>query len=243
MVTLKPTVSESPASGAASAGASPSEADAGSTDAAAPPVNVAVGSANVSGNLNTVVVLGDSISTGFQTSVQDSWPNVLVQDFARLGENLTLYNAAENGAGYLVPGSGGLTFSEQARAVVPEAQIVVVYGTENDIGEDVSQIPGEMAKVASYVRARAPQATLLFVGPASYTTEVDPDLLTIRDQIRDGAAALGDTFIDPIAQEWIMGAKAELIGPDGDHPTVLGHQYLAQKFEDILLPYLRKPEG
>lgn len=187
----------------------------------------------------TVVVIGDSISTGYQTSAEDAWPTRLQQKLSAEGNPITLVNAAENGAGYLVEGDGGKTFEQQAATAVPsQAQLVVVYGSENDIGADLGQISAQVENTATAVKAKAPQATLLFVGPAAYGSDVDPDLLSIRDQIKAGAQGVGAEFVDPIEEHWIMDDKADLIGPDGDHPTVAGHVYLEQKFEALVTPLL-----
>lgn len=167
------------------------------------------------------LVIGESISTGYQTSVEDSWPNLLVQDFDRVGEPVTVINAAENGAGYLVPGAEGRTFDEQAKAsVTSETAVVVVYGSENDIGEDLSKISDKVQLTAANLREQAPDAKLVFVGPASYDAEVDPELLAIRDQIQSGAQEASVEFVDPISDQWIMGKRDELIGPDGDPPVL-----------------------
>ncbi len=187
----------------------------------------------------TVVVIGDSISTGYQTSAEDAWPTRLEQKMTAQGIPLTLINAAEDGAGYLVEGSGGKTFQQQAEASVPSnANAVIVYGSENDIGYQLGKINLEVEATAAAVKQRAPQADLLVVGPASYSSEVNPDLLTIRDQIKQGAQSAGADFIDPIAERWIMDDESELIGPDGDHPSIEGHIYLEQKFEALLQPLL-----
>lgn len=205
-----------------------------------PAVPAQVGTAGYSATEGAVVVvIGDSISTGYQTSVEDSWPNLLMQDFDRAGFPVTVVNAAENGAGYLVPGGEGMTFEEQARSSVPpDADVVLVYGSENDIGEDVAQISSKVEAISAAVRELAPEAKVVFVGPASYDPDVDPDLTAIRDQIAQGAESAGAAFVDPIQEQWIMGDREDLIGPDGDHPSVAGHVYLSQKFETIVAPLL-----
>ncbi|MCW1249306.1 SGNH/GDSL hydrolase family protein [Acaricomes phytoseiuli] len=187
-----------------------------------------------------IVLIGDSISTGFQTSIADSWPNVLVQEQADEGSPVRLRNAAENGAGYLVPGEYGRDFGEQASsALSPDASVVLVYGSENDIGMDLSDIPEQMKQIAEEVSQRAPAVKLVFVGPASYSEDVDPELQAVRDEIAQGAQNLDALFLDPIEEGWIMGREDELIGPDGTHPSVAGHQYLAKKFEALLEPLLQ----
>jgi lysophospholipase L1-like esterase len=56
----------------------------------------------------------------------------------------------------------------------------------------------------------------------------------VRDIASREAAAVGATFVDPIADRWFADAPA-LIGGDGIHPTDDGHRLMAQKLE----PYLR----
>lgn len=210
--------------------AAPEEA----TGAPKPPLLIGNGSES-----RPVVLLGDSISTGYQTSVEESWPSILVRDLAQAGRPVSVLNAAQNGAGYLVPGEYGDTFEQQAvEAVRPGTSVVLVYGSENDIGQDFTGIPGQMTQIVQQVQIKAPTAQLVFIGPASYDPQPDPELLAIRDQIQEGADQLGARFVDPIAEGWIMGAKDQLIGPDGDHPSVQGHRYLAEKFEALLDPLL-----
>lgn len=208
-------------------------------DPAASAVN---GSTDSNSAAPVLVVIGDSISTGYQTSAEDSWPNLLMLDFNRSGAPMTVVNAADNGAGYLVPGDEGTTFEQQAKSSVPaNANVVLVYGSENDLGADVAQISSQVELVNATVREQAPEAQIVFIGPASYERDVDPELSVIRDQIAAGAAAAGAEFIDPIDEQWIMGDRDTLIGPDGDHPSVQGHVYLAQKFEAIVAPLMGIP--
>ncbi|WP_434612976.1 SGNH/GDSL hydrolase family protein [Arthrobacter sp. A5] len=188
---------------------------------------------------DTIVVLGDSISTGFQTSAEAAWPNVLVQDFAQDGINVELRNGARNGAGYVEPGDGDLPFAGQADAtVIREAAVVVVYGSENDVGQDLAQIGDQVRETVAVIRRRAPDAQILLVGPAAVQDNPDEGLLAVRDTIAAAADLAGAPFVDPIQLGWFKGQEDTLIGPDGDHPSVLGHEYLAIRMEKLLRPLL-----
>ncbi|MDQ6752013.1 MAG: SGNH/GDSL hydrolase family protein [Actinomycetota bacterium] len=189
-----------------------------------------------------IVVLGDSISTGFRTSAQASWPNVMVQDLARAGVGVTVINGAQNGAGYVEPGSADLPFDAQARAaVVPDADVVLVFGSENDRGQDPGRISTKAGETIAVIRDKAPAARILLIGPASYTPVIDPQLAVIRDAIASAAQSAGVTFVDPIQLQWIMGQADTLIGPDADHPTVRGHEYLAAMMSGLVRPLI--PRG
>jgi hypothetical protein len=82
-----------------------------------------------------LVVIGDSLSTGFATP-GDPWTRQARSLFTARGQHVQITNASENGAGYVAPGDNGNVFLDLVnRAVVAQAQIVVVFGSDNDVGQ------------------------------------------------------------------------------------------------------------
>ncbi|NUT70875.1 SGNH/GDSL hydrolase family protein [Pseudarthrobacter sp. C4D7] len=181
--------------------------------AAAPPVRV--------------VVVGDSLSTGHGTSPQQAWPALMRADPDVAG--LEIVNAAEDGSGYLSVGDYNGTFGTQVDDfVTPDTGIVVFFGSENDLGYASSDVGDAALAALDRAETLAPEARMIVVGPPSYTTQPDPGLVDISDQLRNATARAGGEFVDPIAEGWISDDFDDLIGPDGDHPTVLGQQYLLE---------------
>lgn len=199
--------------GLALAVTSGSTAQAPPLAAAAPPVRV--------------VVVGDSLSTGHGTSPQQAWPALIRKD--PLGAGLEVVNAAQNGSGYLSPGDFDGTFGTEVEDfVTSDTGIVVFFGSENDLGYAPSDV-GEAALAAmDRAEALAPEAKIIVVGPPSYSADPDPALVDISGQLRSAAREAGGEFVDPIAEGWISDDFDDLIGPDGDHPTVLGQHYLLE---------------
>lgn len=220
----------SPASSAPTAAASRtagSPQPARATAAATPSAISAAG--------DQVVVIGDSLSTGFGTSADDAWPTLLEND-SKLGNHpVDIVNASVNGSGYVSAGDGGATFmSEVEEAVGPAAKVVLIFGSENDMGADPDQLRKAAGDTLAAARAKAPDAKIIVVGPPSYTNDPEPARLTVRDQDRAAAQEAGDVYVDPIDEHWIMGQADTLIGPDGDHPSAEGQRYLQQKMETLL---------
>ncbi|WP_211882484.1 SGNH/GDSL hydrolase family protein [Pseudarthrobacter albicanus] len=187
-----------------------------------------------------VVIIGDSLSTGRGTSPGDAWPNLINNNhqFSDVGPELV--NAAQNGSGYVSVGEHGATFGSQvAAAVTAQTQVVVFFGSENDMGFAAADVRRAAADAFASARAKAPQAALVVVGPPSYSDFPEPERLEVRDQDQAAALQAGAQFVDPIADRWIMDHADELIGPDGDHPSGPGQRYLQTKMEQLLRPLIR----
>lgn len=177
-----------------------------------------------------VVVVGDSLSTGYGTSPALAWPRLLSQQEQG---RLEVVNASENGDGYLAVGVADGTFgSHAAAAVAADTSMVVFFGSENDIGEDLMQLGA--AAVADFESAHhaAPDARIIVVGPTAFTEDPEPERLAVRDVLQTAAAAAGAEFIDPLAGNWLAGSDYE--GPDGDHPSVAGQEQLRNEMTRAL---------
>ncbi|MDP5228494.1 MULTISPECIES: SGNH/GDSL hydrolase family protein [Arthrobacter] len=189
-----------------------------------------------------VVVIGDSLSTGFMTSVDDAWPTLIqgklagaTSSPASKGAPRSLYNAARNGAGYVTVGDQDETFGDEVRAAVTkQTKDVLFFGSDNDLGQDPQAITSAAEAALAQAHAQAPQATLIVVGPPSYTETPDAALTAIRDALQTASKAEGARFIDPITENWIAPDAANLLAADDEHPSVQGHQFLAGKMESIL---------
>jgi lysophospholipase L1-like esterase len=168
-----------------------------------------------------------------------AWPNLVRNDTSGGKRPLAIVDAAVNGSGYVSQGDGGSTFLSQVDGSVQKTtQMVLVFGSENDMGADGSQLKQAVAKTLAEISAKAPGATIVVVGPPSYTNTPEPARLQVRDEDRDAATEAGAVFVDPIQEQWIMGHAEQLIGPDGDHPSADGQHYLQDAMEKVILANL-----
>jgi acyl-CoA thioesterase-1 len=180
-----------------------------------------------------VVVVGDSLSTGHGTSPEDAWPALIRTD--HILDAYRVHNAAENGSGYVSPGDFEGTFGTQVdQFVTPDTGVVVFFGSENDIGYAPSAVEEAASAAITDAASLAPAAKIIVVGPPSYSPDPDLGLLEIREQLKAAAYGAGAEFVDPIAEGWISNDVDELIGPDGDHPTVAGQHYLLEHIAAVI---------
>lgn len=191
----------------------------------------------------TVVIIGDSLSTGHGTSPADAWPNLVENDPVFQQFQVSILNAAQDGSGYVSVGDDGSTFGSQVDgAVTDSTRLVVFFGSENDIGAAQGETQVAAARAFASVKARAPHADILVIGPPSYTSTPESERLEIRDQDKTAAQQAGAHFVDPIDLGWIMDDAENLIGPDGDHPSAAGQQYLHAKMEALIEPLIQRPQ-
>lgn len=190
--------------------------------------------------VRNVVVIGDSLSTGFGTGPQHAWPNLIAASPRDDTMPLEIHNAAQNGSGYLNLGLAGTTFAWQVeQAVTPQSDLVLFFGSVNDLGHDPADLAPVIAEIYASARLRAPHATFLVVGPPAYGTRPEGRRLALRDVLERAAQAAGARFVDPIAEGWLVGDLGRFVGPDGLHPSVEGNHHLRDKMEPLMLEALR----
>jgi lysophospholipase L1-like esterase len=204
--------------------------------APAPVTFAPTGAASASGdNAVRVVVIGDSLSTGLGTSPEQAWPELLESMQLSNARPVQVTNAAENGSGYVVAGDDGDTFTMEVQAAVsPDADVIVFFGSDNDAGAAADELRDAAVLTFAAASSAAPHAVLIAVGPPSGSKETDPLVADIRDVEASAAQNMGVKFIDPLAEQWFSDRADVLLGPDGEHPSVEGQEFLRDEMQRIL---------
>ncbi|ALE93939.1 hypothetical protein AOC05_03125 [Arthrobacter alpinus] len=188
-----------------------------------------------------VVVIGDSLSTGYGTSPEYAWPQLInadPHDTDDTDHKPDLKSAAQNGSGYTAIGDNRSTFGSQVEQEVEDnTGLVLFFGSVNDRGKEPAAIANAAMAAYAAAKATAPGATLLVVGPPSYTDMPDAQTLAVRDAVEKAAGAAGVTFVDPIAQGWFLGQAPGLVGPDGVHLSVAGQRYVQVQMRNLIEKY------
>lgn len=187
----------------------------------------------------SIVVIGDSYTEGVvQGGIGDAnWTAQLRSLLRRNDERVAMTVDGSGGSGYVSVGWRNVTFGQMAdRTVDDSADIVIVFGSINDMfeGTQGSDIAGAAAATYSTIRAAAPGSTLVVIGPSPTGDEVPDELRQVSRSVARAAADAGATFVDPIDEQWFSGDAAALISDDDLHPTDDGHAYIAE----LVLPHV-----
>lgn len=192
-----------------------------------------------------IAVIGDSYTTGLSDNPADPnvWPAMVWQDLRDRGYGIDPTVAGEGGAGYANPGYRGGTFADKARQAVRRySDVIVFFGSANDIDAPADAVPEAVRATLKDARRTAPEAKLLVIGPAWPRPDPPPEVWRVRDAVRDEATGAGATFVDPLEQRWLWDDPA-LIGPDKIHPDPAGQKYLAEKIGPLIEAQLPAPHS
>ncbi|NEK84240.1 SGNH/GDSL hydrolase family protein [Blastococcus saxobsidens] len=176
-----------------------------------------------------LLVIGDG--TTATAADEPGWPQLLADDLREDGRPVELTVQAATGAGYLKTPPGGATFGSLAEAGGSEFDVVVFFGSRDDI-EAAPEVRAAAESVFAAAQAAAPEAELLAIGPAWPTADPPGYIETNRDAVAAAAADAGVRFVDPLVAGWLADpARAE---PGRVAPTPAGHRYLADQVRPLV---------
>lgn len=168
------------------------------------------------------------------------WPAIVSE---RIGAEGTAPHAVTD-AGYVAESA---TSSDTFRTLAenfpePEADVTVVFGGRNDYRATPAEITAAATRTFETVRTNAPETELLVIGPAWTDVAVPPELLPVRDAIRQAAQDVGAAFLDPLEEGWLVD-RPDAVASDLISPTDAGHAQLADRIEPVLREVLADAPG
>ncbi len=158
-----------------------------------------------------IVVLGDSLSAGYQLAPDEAFPVQLEKALKERGENVTVINAGVSGD----TSSGGL--SRLDWSVPPDADAVIVELGANDAlrGIDPAATRKNIEAIVSRLRERG--AEVLVAGMMA-PRNLGEDYAAAFDPIFADVAKAHDALLYPFFLEGVA-MRPELNLADGMHPT------------------------
>lgn len=190
--------------------------------ASGPAPHASPGPGGTAGKL--LVAVGNSFVGGsaMDSGTAHRWPGLIAM---QLGMHLDVISAGASG--YADQGDGDLTYRDLVRRIPSDADIVVIMGSDDDATHPVADIAREARVALSEAIARAPHAMILVTSTPWVQKDPDAGIRNTRDAVRDVATELGLEYIDGLGT-WLVTGPPGQIGPDGLHPTDLGHSELAR---------------
>jgi len=175
-----------------------------------------------------VAFLGDSISAGLHSDLEDAFPAVLQRRLAAEGAPFRLVNAGVSGD----TTAGGLRRLDWVLKSSPELVVVELGGNDGLRGTPLEAVEENLRAIVAGVRAAGARVLLLGMQlPANYGPEYIEGFRALYTRTAEELdVPYLATFLDGV------GGVAELNHPDGIHPNEEGHQRLA----DNVAPMLRE---
>lgn len=191
----------------------------------------------------SITFIGDSLTNGTSndSGASHRFPSLVARELL-----VTARVLASNGSGYVAvgPATDARDFPGQADLVKADTNIVVIFGSRNDmsVDEDPSAAITENARrTYDRVRENAPGVHVVVIGPPWINDDPSEEILQVRDAVRTAAEDAGLDWVDPLEEGWF--AEQDQLLPDGRHrgiaedrihPNDEGHAYLAQRILPII---------
>jgi len=188
-----------------------------------------------------VAIIGDSYTSGSPIGGHGphSWPALVAAKLKEQHIDMDPVVGAVGASGYVAPGHkrAGTFLDQVHRTVGTNDKLVVLFGSRNDATVPADQLTPAVHTTLAKAKQMAPNAKFLVISPIWPDAHPSGGILQARDILRAEAAAIGATFVDPIAEAWFWD-RPDLIGADGKHPTNDGHVYMADRIAPVMAQLL-----
>ena len=187
-----------------------------------------------SSGMKTILVLGDSLSDGFQLKRSEAYPALIANKLRDAGLNLQVTNASATGG----TTEGGL---ERLPAHLKrKIDIFVLELGINDAfrGVPVGQIQNNLQQIIDRVKGRNPGVRVVIAGMQLPNSGADDYVSAFGKMFGELAAKNGAALV-PYLLDGVAGDPS-LNLPDGIHPNASGQKILAENVWRVLEPIARE---
>ena len=174
-----------------------------------------------------VVFLGDSLAAGLHVDADEAFPAVLQRRLAERGRPFRLVNAGVSGD----TTAGGLSRLDWLLAQDPDWVVVELGANDGLRGVALEAIEANLREIVERVEAHGARALLAGMRmPPNYGDAYAKGFRAMYGRL---AEELGCEYV-PFLLEGVGGVP-EMNLPDGLHPTVEGHELIAEHLEPTFL--------
>lgn len=185
-----------------------------------------------SGNITinqSIYILWDSITAGYQLPIEQSYPSVLEAMLANAWYHITVINAGESW-----DTSDGLIDRldwVMADSSSGDLAIVVIWGNDGLRGLSTTDLQNNLASIIKVIQARGVHT---IIWGMQVPTNLWPEYTSAFAQVYPDVANSTDSDLIPFILTGVWGIS-ELNLPDGIHPNMTGQRIVAQTVYDFLI--------
>lgn len=185
---------------------------------------------------NTIVVVGDSLSSGYGIAAEQSWVAMLAETLQSEGYGYHVVNASIAGD----TTAGGLArLPRLLEQHEPGLVIIELGGNDGLRGQPVANLRDNLAKMIELSRASGAEVVLAGIQiPPNYGQTYTRALAAVYPEL---AAELGATLVEFLLAD--VALNGELMQADGIHPNAAGHEIVFANVWSVLEPMLATRDG
>jgi len=184
--------------------------------------------------MKTILVLGDSLSEGFQLKSSEAYPLLLADKLRAAGLNFQVTNASASGG----TTEGGL--QRLPSHLKRKIDIFILELGINDAfrGAPVDRIQSNLQEIIDNVKTRNPSVRVVIAGMQLPNYGADRYVSAFGEMFNKLATNNGAALV-PYLLEGVAGDPS-LNLPDGIHPNAAGQKILAENVWRVLEPVARE---
>jgi acyl-CoA thioesterase-1 len=185
---------------------------------------------------DTIVVVGDSLSSGYGIGADQSWVAMLAEAVRAEGYGDRVVNASIAGD----TSSGGLArLPRLLEQHDPKLVIIELGGNDGLRGQPVATLRDNLERMIELVRASGAEVVLAGMRiPPNYGQSYTSQLAAVYPEL---AAAHGTTLIEFLLAD--VALNGELMQADGIHPNAAGQKIVFLNAWRVLEPLLKARDG
>jgi acyl-CoA thioesterase I len=184
------------------------------------------------GNAQTLLILGDSLSAGYNMSIEQSWPSLLGAELQTLNKPTTVVNASI---------SGDTTNNALARlpgllSLHKPTSVLIELGANDGLrGFPPSLVRANLEQIINLIKAEKSHPILMQIQvPPNYGKRYSQAFSSLYPQLSEKYST---PLIPFFLEELIL--TPQLMMNDGLHPTPQAQPWIAQYMAEQLAPYLQ----
>jgi acyl-CoA thioesterase I len=184
--------------------------------------------------MKTILVLGDSLSDGFQLKRSEAYPALIANKLRAAGLNFQVTNASATGG----TTEGGL--QRLPPHLKRKIDIFILELGINDAfrGVPIDQIEGNLQEIIDKVKAQSPNVRVVIAGMQLPNYGAD-DYVSAFGKMFGKLATKNGAALVPYLLDGVAGDPS-LTLPDGIHPNAAGQKILAENVWRVLEPIARE---
>jgi len=184
--------------------------------------------------MKTILVLGDSLSEGFQLKSSEAYPLLLADKLRAAGLNFQVTNASASGG----TTEGGL--QRLPSHLKRKIDIFILELGINDAfrGVPVDRIQSNLQEIIDNVKTRNPSVRVMIAGMQLPNYGADRYVSAFGEMFDKLATKNGATLVPYLLEG--VGGNPSLNLPDGIHPNAAGQKILAENVWRVLEPVARE---
>lgn len=181
---------------------------------------------------STLLILGDSLSAGYQMPIEQSWPALLGEQLERLDKPTTVVNGSVSGD---TTGNGLARLPALLAQYKPSTVLIELGANDGLRGFPIQMIRSNIEQMIDLIKEQSGHIILLQIHlPPNYGKRYTQAFSALYPQLSERYnTPLLPFFLEPLI------AKPQFIMADGLHPTAQAQPWIAQFMAGELAPHLK----